>query len=273
MSKDWNHPELTLQTWSIWEQNARWWDEQVGEGNTFQRQLLGPATERLLEAQRGQYVLDLACGNGLFSRRLAALGCRVLACDFAPSFLDCARARTVDDADRIEYRLVDLTDRQQLVALGERRFDAAVCGMALMDMASIDPLLEGLRSLLVPGGRFVFSVLHPCFNTDGCTMVAELEDRQGELRTTHSVKVSRYLSLRPAKGVGIPGQPVAQYYFHRSLAVLFSACFAAGFVLSGLEEPALPGGKTERPLNWESFPEIPPVLVARLELRSGALDG
>jgi 2-polyprenyl-3-methyl-5-hydroxy-6-metoxy-1,4-benzoquinol methylase len=273
MSDERNHPELTAATRAIWEANALWWDERVGEGNAFQKQLVEPATERLLEARPGQHILDLACGNGGFSRRLAALGCRVLACDFCSSFLQCARARTTEHTERIEYRLVDLSDRQQLRGLGEGRFDAAVCGMALMDMATIDPLLEALAVVLVPGGRFVFSVLHPCFNSTGCTLTAELEDRQGELQTTHAVKVARYLSLGPEKGVGIPGQPAPHYYFHRSLAALFSACFGQGFVLTGLEEPAFPRRDEARVLNWESLADIPPVLVARMELRSADSGG
>src|SRR5262249_14518377 len=178
-------------------------------------------------------VLDLACGNGGFSRRLAALGCRVLACDFSPAFLERARARTVEHAAQDEYRLVHLTDARQLLALGGQQFDAAVCGMALMDMAAIEPLLRGLSVLLRPGGRFVFSVLHPCFNGTGCTLVAELEDRDGELRTAHAVKVIRYLSVPPVRGVGIPGKPAPHYYFHRPLSVLFLACFRAGFALTG----------------------------------------
>jgi 2-polyprenyl-3-methyl-5-hydroxy-6-metoxy-1,4-benzoquinol methylase len=267
MSAEHDHPELTAETQAVWERNARWWDERVGEGDDFQRRLVRPATERLLGARPGQHVLDLACGNGGFARRLAELGCRVLACDFSPAFLERARARSAGQAGQVEYRLVDLTDRGQLLALGGP-FDAAVCTLALMDMASVTPLLEGLRALLRPGGQFVFSVLHPCFNSVGCSLVAELEDRDGALRTTHAVKVTRYLSLGPVKGVGIPGQPEPHYYFNRPLGALFSACFRAGFVLTGLEEPAFPAGVAARPLNWESVPEVPPVLVARLEPRA-----
>jgi SAM-dependent methyltransferase len=92
MSVEPDHPELTARTQAIWERNARWWDERVGEGDDFHRRLVRPATERLLEARPGQYVLDLACGNGGFARRLAELGCRVLACDFSPTFLERARS-------------------------------------------------------------------------------------------------------------------------------------------------------------------------------------
>jgi 2-polyprenyl-3-methyl-5-hydroxy-6-metoxy-1,4-benzoquinol methylase len=268
MSDPGSHPELSREAQAIWEHNASWWDERVGEGDTFQKELVIPAMERLLQTRPGQYLLDLACGNGLFSRRLAAAGCRVLACDFCPTFLECAKARTIEHGDRIDYRLIDLTDRHQLLGLGERGFHAAVCNMAIMDMATIGPLLEALPLLLKPGGRFVFSVLHPCFNSTGCTMVAELEDRGGELRTLHAVKVARYLSVPPEKGVGKPGQPTPHYYFHRPLRILLTPCFQAGFVLTGLEEPAFPQRDETRTLNWESYPEIPPILVARLERRS-----
>ncbi len=37
--------------------------------------------------------------------------------------------------------------------------------MALMDMADIEPLFSALRELLKPGGRFVFTVCHPAFNS------------------------------------------------------------------------------------------------------------
>jgi 2-polyprenyl-3-methyl-5-hydroxy-6-metoxy-1,4-benzoquinol methylase len=260
-------PELTQETQTIWEQNASWWDQQIGDGNVFQNRLVGPATERLLAVRAGEVILDLACGNGVFSRRLAALGAHVTACDFSPTFLERAKARTTAFADRIEYRLVDLTDEQQLRSLGPRRFDAAVCNMALMDIATITPLLEGLATLLKPASRFVFSVLHPCFNTTGCTMLAEQEDHEGCLRTRHSVRVSRYMRPMPQPGIGIPGQPRPHYYFERPLSVLFSACFRAGFVLDGLEEPAFGEVEVARPLTWESVADIPPVLVARMRPR------
>ncbi|HLB29507.1 MAG TPA: class I SAM-dependent methyltransferase, partial [Dehalococcoidia bacterium] len=155
-----------------WEANAEFWDERFGEGNSFQKLLIGPSTERLLAVRPGATVLDIACGNGAFSRRLAHLGAQVVAFDFSRRFLERARTRTTEHADRIEYKLVDATDEAQLLALGPQRFDAAVCTMALMDMATIEPLLSALGQLLKPGGPFVFSVMHPCFNnTAGCKMV------------------------------------------------------------------------------------------------------
>src|SRR5438270_7703546 len=150
-------PHLAEEGRDIWDRNAKWWDARMGEGNDWHRLLIAPAVEKLLSVVPGERVLELACGNGQFARRLASVGARVVACDFSRAFLDCARRRTSEHADRIDYRLVDLTSENQTAALGTRQFDAAVCNMALMDIASITPVLHAVWRTLKPEGRFVFS--------------------------------------------------------------------------------------------------------------------
>jgi hypothetical protein len=138
--------------------------------------------------------------------------------------------------------------------------------MALMDMAAIGPLYTALEKLLRPGGRFVFSVMHPCFNTSATTFLAEWEDRDGTPVTTLAVKVTGYLNLKPAKGLAVAEQPVPHYYFHRPLHALLAAAFEAGFVLDGLEERAFEAAQRTpgRLLNWTNYQEIPAVLVGRV---------
>ncbi len=263
-----DHTALNREVQAIWNQNADFWDEKMGEGNQSQKLLTGPASERLLDLHPEEWVLEIACGNGAFARRMAQLGARVIASDFSEKLLEHARARSVEFGDRVEYRLIDATAEDQLLALGIRRFDAAVCTMALMDMATIEPLMSALSQLLKPGGRFVFSVTHPCFNTTGSTLMVEEEDRKGQLITTYSVKVSKYLGLGTTKGLAIVGQPAPQYYFNRPLSMLLNTCFRAGFVLDGIEEPAFDeSAQASRPLSWVNFREIPPALVARMRLR------
>lgn len=261
--------ELNRETREIWDQNAEWWDERVGaEGPILQRSIIGPTSERLLDLQPGELVLDIACGNGAFSRRMADLGARVVASDFSEKFIARARERSVDYGDRIQYSVVDATDYDQLMVLGEGRYDAAVCTMAMMDMVEIDTMLRALARLLKPSGRFVFSVTHPCFNHTGMSRVAEEVDRGGEIVQTYGVKIVRYASNGGvAKGLGIIGQPVAQNYFDRTLSTTLNSCFRAGFVLDGIEEPAfLSETKPERAFSWGNFNEIPPVLLARLRI-------
>jgi 2-polyprenyl-3-methyl-5-hydroxy-6-metoxy-1,4-benzoquinol methylase len=261
-------PDLRDATREIWEKNAEWWDARMGEGDRWHRVLIAPSVERLLNPQPGEAVLDLACGNGWFARRLAALGVHVVACDFSPLLLQCARARSTEYHERIDYQALDLSDQEQLAAIGTSQFDAAVCNMGLMDMASITPLLKALHRALKPGGRFVFSVPHPCFNSNGSTLLAERDDYRAETgQMTFGVRVNRYLSLTPEKASFAGGQPSPHYYFHRPISTLLRSCFAAGFVLDGLEEPAFaPTSESPHVLSWTHCRDIPPVLVGRLRV-------
>ncbi|MGD9047844.1 MAG: class I SAM-dependent methyltransferase [Anaerolineae bacterium] len=262
------------QTREAWNANADFWDERMGEGNDFVEVLTWPATERLLELQPGERVLDIACGNGLTSRRLAALGAEVVAFDFAEELIGHAERRTAGTGSTtqsggITYHLLDATDEAALLALGKGAFDAALCSMALFDMAEIRPLMRALAQLLRTGGRFVFSVIHPCFNNSKMAHVAEMEDRAGVLVTLYSVKVYGYMTPTVAHGAAIAGQPKPQFYFHRPLQDLLGAGFQAGFFLDGLEERAFPPDHPpgRNPLAWSGkFSEIPPALVARMRL-------
>jgi 2-polyprenyl-3-methyl-5-hydroxy-6-metoxy-1,4-benzoquinol methylase len=259
-------------TRAAWNAGAQFWDERMGEGNDFVEVLIWPAVERMLAPRRGERILDVACGNGLTSRRLAAAGADVLAFDFSEAMIEHAIARTVcprDGHGRVEYRVVDATDSDALLGLGVGEYDAALCNMALFDMADIRPLAASLPKLLRPGGRFVFSVLHPCFNSADVTHVAELEDREGDIVTTYSIKVRTYMSPSATRGAAIRGQPEPHIYFHRPLQDLLEPFLAAGFVVDGLEERAFPPDHPQgsTPLSWGGcFSEIPPVLVARLRL-------
>ena len=241
------------------------------DGNDFQRILIAPACERLLNLQPGETLLEIATGNGVFARHIAQLGVHVIATDFSEQLLERARSRNSEYTGRIEYHFLDATREDQIVTFGRQRFDAAVCNMAIMDMAEIDPLMRGIRQVVKPGGRFVFSLAHPCFNHTGVAHCAEEATVNGEVITTYSIKVTTYLHTGPQKGVAMLGQPVPQYYFDRPLHVLFNACFRAGLILDGLEEPAFnyphDGSKVGRmPISWVYYNEIPPALVARVRI-------
>jgi len=186
---------------SSWELKAKWWDDRIGDGNAFQRELVEPATLRLATPGPGQLILDIACGAGRMARLMAAGGAQVLGIEFWATFLERAWARTAAEAP-IEFRLLDATDQGQLLSLGAGRFHGAVATMALMDMAQVERLFETLPVLLKPGGWFVFSILHPCFCAPGTEMYAEERLVDGRSHRTAGLKVNRYRSSTPFRAEG-----------------------------------------------------------------------
>jgi 2-polyprenyl-3-methyl-5-hydroxy-6-metoxy-1,4-benzoquinol methylase len=263
------HDDATLNAESrnIWDTNAEAWDAKIGSGGGWQTIVIAPVVERMLNIQPGERVLDIACGNGQFSRRLAELGASVVASDFSPRLIELAKGRTTERADRIAYHIADATDEAQLLALaGEdnQRFDAAVCINALMDMPAIEPVFRAVAKLLTPDGRFVFSVMHPCFNGLAIAMQPELADYNQE--PTYSIKVSRYLSAEVTKGLAIAEQPVQQYYWHRPLHTLFNSAFSNGLVMDRLEEPPITSEvPSTNAFDWSNY-DMPPLLFARLRM-------
>jgi SAM-dependent methyltransferase len=260
-------PERADENRRIWDANARWWDDRIGDGNEFQTVLIEPATERLLEVVRGDRILDVACGAGRFARRMAALGASVVAFDYSDEFVARARERT-SPGEAIEYQVLDAANVDVPAALGADRFNKAVCTMALMDMPEIRPLFGALPRVLTAGGVFVFSVAHPCFHSAAIQRFTELSEEEAGRHVVRSgVKVTSYLSPFARKTEGIIGQPEAQWFFHRSISVLFQAGFDAGFVVDGIEEPGFPQAGGPRPgVRWHDMPDIPPVMVVRMKL-------
>ena len=251
-----------------WDANAEHWDSRMGdEGNDFFNILCWPVLASFLDPRPGSKILDIACGNGLTSRRLAALGVSVTAFDFSANLIDKAKERSTNLQSLISYHILDATDEEALLSLGQQSFDSALSNMALFDMPGIEPLFRALRKLLKPGGIFVFSVMHPAFNNPSAALMAEEWD-DGELHTRYAVKTSRYMTPFQSKGLALRNQPKPQLYFHRPIRYYMNVAFQNGFILDGFEERSFPPDHPQvSVLGWGGkFSEIPPVLIARFRL-------
>lgn len=249
-----------------WETNAEHWDKRMAEGNEFTLRLVAPAEERLLPVRPGDRILDVACGNGVHSRRLARRGAMVLAVDISPRLLELARQRTPNELG-VEYRVVDAASTEDLARL-PTEFDAVVCHMAIFDMERVDLLFAAAAARLRPGAPMIISGVHPCFNSASTHLFAESFGDDGERRVMYGVRITDYNAPREFLGRAFDDQPVPHPVFHRSLSTLLSEAFHAGFVLSGLVEPTLPadGRVRDGTLCWDArFTEIPPVIVFRFQ--------
>lgn len=254
---------------NIWDANAEFWNEKMAEGNLFHLSMVAPTAEKMLAIVPEQRIVEFACGNGQFSRRMAELGAEVYASDISPKLVDLAIERTQSHpeiSDRIHFSVIDAAEPDDLNVLSGELFDSVVCNMAIMDMIEVQPLYIAASALLKPGGRFVFTIMHPCFNNPGGdSLTAEVEDIDGEMTTTYAIRVKRYRSTGAYRGLAILGQPEKQWYFHRTLSALLNPALAAGLVIDGIEEAYLPvDTEPGTQLSWRNFLDFPPVLGIRL---------
>ena len=121
---------------------------------------LGAALFEFVDAANGDRILDLGCGPGHVARYLARQGAHATGVDASPRLLAVATRRETESPLGIRYIKHDAADRHLLV--GET-FDTVVCSMALSDIDDLAGTLANVARLLRDRGRFVMSVLHPCF--------------------------------------------------------------------------------------------------------------
>lgn len=254
--------DLRQQVLDGWEQGADFFDARWGDvGDEFHAGVFAPAAERLLGLERGARVLELACGNGAFARRLGRAGMSVLATDLSPALLQHAQRRTETIADQsvdVTYQQVDATIEREILNCGGP-FDAAVCIMGLMSMPLLRPLFGGVWRVLRPRGALVVVTLHPAYAT-----AAYRFDRSEKEDEPHGLTIHRYLSRYVTHGVTNTAQTHKQMYFHRPLHELLTDAFAGGLVLDGVEELAAPLTEAgEARLMWNVLPEIPMAIALR----------
>jgi len=121
------------------------WDPQTyGENGAFVHGLAGGVLE-WLAAKPGESILDLGCGDGQLTQRIAAIGARVVGVDASPEMVAAARSRGMQATE----------GRAESLPFSNGTFDAVFSNAALHWVRDQEAMMEQVRRVLKPGGRFV----------------------------------------------------------------------------------------------------------------------
>ena len=121
----------------------RWDSDRYARNARFVADLGTPVVD-LLAPRPGERILDLGCGDGALTEKLAAAGARVVGVDSSPEMAAAARTRGLD---------VRVIDGARLPFDAE--FDAVFSNAAMHWMKDLDAVVAGVWRALAPGGRFV----------------------------------------------------------------------------------------------------------------------
>jgi len=123
--------------------NQSWDPDAYARNARFVSDLGAPAIE-LLAPRAGERILDLGCGDGALTKKLAELGCGVVGVDASAPQVEAARRLGLDarvaDGERLAF---------------DAEFDAVFSNAAIHWMKPADDVIAGVWRALKPGGRFV----------------------------------------------------------------------------------------------------------------------
>jgi ubiquinone/menaquinone biosynthesis C-methylase UbiE len=213
---------------AVWDQAAQWYDALVGlKGSEYQKAIIFPGASQLMDLKKGDAVLDLACGQGVYSRYLSQRKMRVTGLDTSEEMIRFARSRS-DSSIRFEQG-----DAQDPQALQGKTFDAVVCLLALQNIESLPPVMHNVKRWLKPGGRFVMVATHPCFRIPRQTHWGWDEQKKIQYRRVDLYGTESAIPILTPPFVQAKSFTVT---YHRPLQSYFQALAEAGLCVDGLEE-------------------------------------
>jgi SAM-dependent methyltransferase len=101
----------------------------------------------------GERVLDLACGTGWASRRLAEKGCRVTGADLGEGVIAAAREIARERSLDIDFQIGDA----EALSFGEAEFDALLSTCGVMFASRPDVAAGEMARVLKRGGRLALT--------------------------------------------------------------------------------------------------------------------
>jgi SAM-dependent methyltransferase len=199
-----------------WEANAAEWIAwaRAPDHDHFFWRLSMPALLDLMPAP-GALTVDVGCGEGRLARELKARGHRVVGIEGSP-----ALAAAASEADPgFEVHVADAA----AMPLDDAVADLAVASMSLLNMDDLDGTVAEVARILRPGGRLVFSTVHPA---NSLKPLGGFDEREGYFATY------AYAETRSRGGLSMTFHDT-----HRPLSDYTGAVERAGLLIEAVREP------------------------------------
>jgi ubiquinone/menaquinone biosynthesis C-methylase UbiE len=220
---------------SSWGKVADWYDGMLADNDSYQAKVIAPNLLRLMAISADERVLDVACGQGFFSRKFVGAGAIVDACDISSELIGIAKQTTVS---------VELTKRLNFaVAPADKlpyknaEFDTATIVLALQNIENLQGTIAECSRVIKKEGKLFIVLNHPAFRIPKHSSWGFDENDGVQYR-----RLDAYMSESSKKILMNPGKASAgknsehTFSFHRPLQVYFKILTKAGFAVTRFEE-------------------------------------
>jgi len=205
----------------IWDEMAPHYQKRYGKALMFYEREFHL---KLFGNVKGKKMLDLGCGGGQVSVFFAKQGAIVTGVDFSENQIDFAKKLAKKKGVEISFIHADI---ENLSIFGDSIYDFVNSSHTIHYIKNLQHLFEEVFRVLMPGGKFVFSVSHPLNH-----IVDSKDGRLVITRSYFSNEKYRWHWEFPEKELKYPA-----YLFIRRVSDYFRYLTNAGFVVEDLLEP------------------------------------
>jgi ubiquinone/menaquinone biosynthesis C-methylase UbiE len=157
----------------------------------------------LLQPKPGSKVLDIGCGTGNYSIKLAQAGCKVVAIDVSQNMLDIAKKKTTELNLEIDFRL----GKSENLVFPDNSFDAVVSVTAVEFFENVQKSFDEMFRVAKKGASIVVGTINK-------------ESSWGELYETESFQKNTVF-----KYANLVGKSELQSYYKEKLVDLQECLF------------------------------------------------
>jgi ubiquinone/menaquinone biosynthesis C-methylase UbiE len=214
-----------MKTSTSWDDVADWYHEHLRGEDTYHVKVILPNLLRLMTLKKGEHVLDLACGDGFFSRAFYEAGAQVIGVDISSELIEIAKRNSVKE---ITYQT---SGAHVLDMIKTASIDTAVCILAIQNIAEVKEMLVEMKRILKPEGRFFIVMNHPAYRIPKrSSWGIDEKGKQYRRIDAYMTEMKEAISMHPGKNSD------TTVSFHRPLQYYGKLLSNTGLAITRIEE-------------------------------------
>lgn len=212
-----------------WQKVSKWYSEKVGDkGQYFHEKIIIPKSLELLKLKDSDSVLDLACGEGIFSRSISQK-VKYVGVDLSSSLI-----REAENKKKVEnYKFIVGDVSTNLALPGVNRFSVGIIMLAIQNIENYDGVFKNFSNHLNKDGRLLIIINHPYFRAPRLTGWGIDEGNKKQYRKSYGYMTPQKIPINMTPG---QGKETNTWSFHVPLQDYIRALSKNGFVVELIEE-------------------------------------
>ncbi|PFL17643.1 hypothetical protein COJ07_21475 [Bacillus cereus] len=104
-------------------------------------------------------IIEIGCGTGNLASELINYGSFLLGIDLSRESIKIAQ-ETNKDSSKMIFQQINI---EEYASSTPEEFSLAISNMVLMDVQNLNSVVDSIYKILKPNGKFIFTIIHPCF--------------------------------------------------------------------------------------------------------------